>query len=73
MTKPSSFRYLKTSPEVIRLAVMLYIRFPLTLRSVEDMLHERGIEIDYQTVRYWWIRFDGFLRGTFLLASVAVA
>ena len=42
MTKPSLFRYFKTSPEIIRLAVMLYIRFPLSLRNVEDLLHERG-------------------------------
>jgi hypothetical protein len=35
----------KTSPEIIRLAVMLYIRFPLRLRNVEDLLHERGIDV----------------------------
>lgn len=44
MTKPSPFRYFKTSPEVIRLAVTLYIRFQLSLRNVGDLLHERGIE-----------------------------
>jgi putative transposase len=57
MTRHSSFRYFKTSPEIIRLAVMLYIRFPLSLRNVEDLLHERGIEISHETVRYWWNRF----------------
>ena len=51
------FRYFKTSPEVIRLAVMKYIRFPLSLREVEDMLHERGIDICHETVRAWWNRF----------------
>ena len=51
------FRYFKTSPEVIRLAVMMYIRFPLSLRQVEDLLHERGIDICYETVRAWWNRF----------------
>ena len=51
------FRYFKTSPEVIRLAVMMYIRFPLSLRQVEDMLHERGIDVSYETVRAWWNRF----------------
>ena len=35
------FRYIKTSPGIIRLAVMLYIRFPLSLRNVECLLHER--------------------------------
>jgi putative transposase len=36
---------------------MLYIRFPLSLRNLEDLLHERGIEISHETVRYWWNRF----------------
>ena len=51
------FRYFKTSPEIIRLAVMMYIRFPLSLRQVEDLLHERGIDICHETVRAWWNRF----------------
>ena len=57
MTKPSPFKWFKTSPEIIRLAVMLYIRFPLSLRNVEDLLHERGIDTSHETVRYWWHRF----------------
>jgi len=57
MTKRSPFRYFKTSPEVIRLAVMMYIRFPLSLRNVEDLLHERGIDISHEAVRFWWNRF----------------
>ena len=61
MTKRSPFRYFKTSPEIIRLAVMLYIRFPLSLRNVEDLLHERGVEISHETVRYWWNRFGPML------------
>jgi putative transposase len=51
------FRYFKTSPEVIRLAVMMYVRFPLSLRNVEDLLHERGIDVSYETIRFWWNRF----------------
>jgi len=51
------FRYFKTSPEIIRLAVMMYIRFPLSIRQVEDLLHERGIDVSYETVRFWWNRF----------------
>lgn len=51
------FRYFKTSPEIIRLAVMMYVRFPLSLRNVEDLLHERGIDISHETVRFWWNRF----------------
>jgi putative transposase len=36
---------------------MLYMRFPLSLRNVEDLLHERGIEISHETVRFWRNRF----------------
>lgn len=57
MTKLSPFRYVKTSPEIIRLAVMFYVRFPLSLRNVEDMLYERGIEVSHEAVRFWWHRF----------------
>jgi putative transposase len=57
MTKPSPFRYFKTSPEIIRLAVMLYVRFPLSLRNVEDLLHERGNDVSHETIRFWWNRF----------------
>jgi putative transposase len=57
MPKPSPFRYFKTSPEIIRLAVMMYIRFPLSFRNVEDLLHERGIDVSYESVRFWWQRF----------------
>ena len=57
MKNHNPFRYFKTSPEIIRLAVMMYVRFPLSLRNVEDLLHERGIDISYETVRYWWNRF----------------
>ena len=49
MAKHSLFRYFKTSPDIIRLAVMLYVRFPLSIRNVEDLLHERGIEISHET------------------------
>jgi len=57
MTKRSPFKYFKTSPEIIRLAVMLYVRFPLSLRNVEDLLYERGVDMSHETVRFWWHRF----------------
>ena len=57
MTKPNPFRYFRTSPEIIRLAVMMYVRFPLSLRDVEDLLYERGIDISHESVRFWWNRF----------------
>ena len=54
-----------TSPETIRIKVMLYVRCPLSLRNVEDLLHERGIEISHETVRFWWNRFDPILPHRF--------
>ena len=45
MTQPSPFKWFRTSPEIIRPAVMFYIRFPLSLRTVGDLLHECGVEI----------------------------
>ena len=58
MKKPNPFKYFHSSPEIIRLAVMMHVRFPLSLRNVEDPLHERSIDISDETVRYWWNRFD---------------
>lgn len=57
MTIPSSFCCFTTSPEIIRLAGTLYLGFPRSLRNVEDLLHERGIDVGHDTVRYWWNRF----------------
>ena len=54
---PSPFRRFNSSPEMIRLVVMMYVRYPLSLRNVEDLLHQRGIEISHETVRFWWNRF----------------
>src|SRR5271165_5794366 len=51
------FRYFNSSPEVIRLVVMMYVRYPLSLRNDEDLLAERGIDISHETVRFWWNRF----------------
>ena len=56
--KPADpFRYFHSSPEVIRMVAMLYVRFPLSLRNVEDLLFERGIDLCHETVRFWWNRF----------------
>ena len=51
------FRYFNSPLAIIRLAVMMYVRFPLSLRQVEDVLCERGIDICHETVRFWWNRF----------------
>src|SRR5277367_1392551 len=56
--KPKTLFYrFNSSPEIIRLVVMIYVKFPLSLRNVEDLLAERGIDICHETVRYWWNRF----------------
>lgn len=60
-----NFRYVKTSPEIIRLAAMMYNCHPLSLQNVEDLLHERGIDITHETVRFWWNRF-----GTIFAAKI---
>jgi putative transposase len=61
--KPASpFRYFNSSPKVIRL-VMMYVRFPLSLRNVEDLLAKRGIDICHETVRHWWNRFGPMFAG----------
>ena len=52
MTKSDPSCYFKTSREIIRLAVMLYVRFLLSLRNVEVLLHERGIDVSHEAVRY---------------------
>ena len=57
MTKRNPFKYFKTSPEIIKLAVMYYVRFPVSLRQVEDILQERGIDICHEAIRIWWNRF----------------
>jgi putative transposase len=57
MTAQNIFKYIKTSPEIIRLAVMYYVRYPLSFRQVEDILYERGIDICHETVRFWMNRF----------------
>jgi putative transposase len=56
--KSNPFRYFNSSPEVIRLVELMYVRFPLSLRNVEDLLFERGIDICHETVRLWWNRFE---------------
>lgn len=50
---PSPFCRFNSPSEVIRLVVMMYVRFPLSLRNVEDLLFERGIDVCHETVRMW--------------------
>jgi putative transposase len=52
----SPFAYIHSSPEVIRMIVILYVRYPLSLRNVKDLLFERGIDICHEMARFWWNR-----------------
>ena len=63
MSNKNPFKYFKTSPEIIRLAVMYYLRYPLSFRQVEDILHDRGMDISYETVRFWVDRFGPIFAG----------
>lgn len=51
---------------VLALAVTMYVRFPHSLRNVEDLRHERGIDVCHEAVRFWWHRF-----GTLFAAAPA--
>jgi putative transposase len=57
MRNPS--RYFNSSPEVIRLTVMMYLHYPQSRRQAEDLLFEREIDIWHETVRLWWNQFCG--------------
>ena len=52
-----SFTRHRFPPDVIRHAVWLYARFTLSYRDVEDLLAERGLDISYETVRRWFLKF----------------
>ena len=52
-----SFKRYRFPPEFIRHAVWLYARFTLSYRDVEDLLAERGLDISYETVRRWFLKF----------------
>ena len=53
--------------------VLVYVRFPLSLRNVEDLLFERGIDVSYETVRYWWNRFGPMFAAEISRSSLGVA
>ena len=55
--EPISYRCHRFSPEIIQNAVWLYCLFTLSLRDVEDSLAERGLDVSYETVRRWVLKF----------------
>jgi transposase-like protein len=54
-----SFKHHRFAPDIIRHAVWLYARFTLSYRDVEDLLAERGLDISYESVRRWFLKFGG--------------
>jgi putative transposase len=55
--QPISYARHRFPPEVIRQAVWLYLRFTLSYRDVEELLAERGVDVSYETVRRWVLKF----------------
>jgi len=56
-TPPSLYRRHRFPPEIISHTVLLYFRFPLSYRDVEEMMRMRGVTLTYETVRYWCLKF----------------
>lgn len=55
------FRYFNSLPQIMRLMVMIYFRYPTSLRQVKDLLLEPGVDIFYEMVRIRWNRFGPML------------
>ena len=58
--QPISYCRHRSPADIIRHAVWLYLRFTLSFRDVEELLAERGLEVSYETVRRWVLKFGGF-------------
>ena len=56
-TSTISYKRHRFPPEIIAHAIWLYVRFNLSLREIEEMLLERGIDVSYETIRRWTIKF----------------
>ena len=56
MTK-LSFKHHRFPPQIIRYTIWLYAGFTSSLRDVEEMLAERGVDVSYETVRRWFLKF----------------
>ncbi|MCF1475423.1 IS6 family transposase, partial [Agrobacterium vitis] len=56
-TSAISFKRQRFPPQIVAHAVWLYLRFNLSLREVEEMFLERGVDVSYETVRRWIAKF----------------
>ena len=54
---PLCYRRHRFPPEIIQHAIWLYLRFTLSYRDVEELLAERGLDVSYETVRRWVLKF----------------
>src|SRR5437773_6571334 len=54
---PLCYRRHRFPPEIIQHAIWLYLRFTLSYRDVEELLAERGLQVSYETVRRWVLKF----------------
>ena len=59
-----SYRRHRFPPVVIQHAVWLYLRFTLSYRDVEELLAERGLDISYETVQCWVLKFGAVIEAT---------
>jgi transposase-like protein len=55
--QPISYARHQFPPDIIRHTVWLYLRFTLSYRDVEELLVERGLDVSYETVRRWVLKF----------------
>jgi len=60
-----SFKRHRFPPDVVTSSIWLYARFTLSLRDVEEMFAERGLDVSYETVRRWFLKF-----GTLIAANL---
>ena len=63
---PISYNHHRLPPQIISHAMLLYFRFPLSLRLVEEMFLERGIVVSYEAIRRWGFKFGADYAGVFL-------
>jgi transposase-like protein len=68
-----SYRRHRFPPVIIQHAVWLYLRFTLSYRDVEELLAERGLEISYETVRCWVLKFGQAADNVFVSAAAGLA
>ena len=56
MTDPKPYRH-RFPMTIIGHAIWLYHRFPLSYRDIQELLHQRGIQVSHETLREWCIKF----------------